>query len=93
MLLVDLSYYGSFCHSSILGAHYRAHGNVVLAETFEDGNCPSPGLFEAPYLEFLELSLISFVKPIEKYLAFEPRTGTKSQIYSQGKLTILRCEN
>jgi hypothetical protein len=30
---------------------------------FEDGHCPSPGLFAAPYLEFLELSLISYVKP------------------------------
>jgi hypothetical protein len=31
-------------------------------------------LFAAPYLELPELSLISYVKPIEKYLAFEPRT-------------------
>jgi hypothetical protein len=28
----------------------------------------------APYKEFL---LLSYVKPIEKYLAFEPRTETK----------------
>jgi hypothetical protein len=34
---------------------------------FEDGNCPSPGL-NAQYLEFPELSLISYAKPIEKYL-------------------------
>jgi hypothetical protein len=27
------------------------------------------------YLEHPELSLISYVKPIEKYLAFEPWTG------------------
>jgi hypothetical protein len=40
-----------------------------------------------------ELSLISYVKPIEKYLPFEPRTGTKSHIYSQGKLTTLKSEN
>jgi hypothetical protein len=40
------------------------------------------------YLEFLEFSLLSYVKPIEKYLAFEPRTRTKSQIYSHGKLTV-----
>jgi hypothetical protein len=33
-----------------------------------------------------------YVKPKEKYLAFEPRTGTKSLIYSQGKLTMLRCK-
>jgi hypothetical protein len=31
---------------------------------FEDGNCP--GLFAAPYLELPELSLISYVNPIEK---------------------------
>jgi hypothetical protein len=59
----------------------------------EDGNCPSLRLFAAPYLEFPELLLISYVKPIEKYLAFEPRTGAKYQICSQGKLTTLRCEN
>jgi hypothetical protein len=44
-------------------------------------------------LTYPELSLISYVKPIEKYLVFEPRNGTKSQLYSQVKLTILRCEN
>jgi hypothetical protein len=49
--------------------------------------------FAALYLEFPELLFISYVKPIAKYLAFEPRTGTKTQIYSQGKLTMLRCEN
>jgi hypothetical protein len=32
-------------------------------------------------------------KPIKKYLAFEPRAGTKFQSYSQGKLTMLRCGN
>jgi hypothetical protein len=62
-------------------------------KNFEDGNCPSPGLFAALYLEFPELSLIFYVKPIEKYFAFEPWTGTQSQIYSQSKLTTLRCEN
>jgi hypothetical protein len=41
----------------------------------EDGNCPSPGLFAAPELEYPGLSLISYVKPIEKYLAFEPGVG------------------
>jgi hypothetical protein len=49
---------------------------LVWRENFEDGNTSSSGLFEAPYLEFTELSLISYVKPIEKYLAFQPRTGT-----------------
>jgi hypothetical protein len=40
---------------------------------FEDGSCPSPGLFAASYLEFPEFSVISYIKPIEKYLAFEPQ--------------------
>jgi hypothetical protein len=38
---------------------------------FEDEHCPSPGLFAifaAPYLGFPELSLISYVKSIEKIL-------------------------
>jgi hypothetical protein len=48
---------------------------VVWRKNFENGNTPSLGLFASPYLEFPELSLISYVKPIEKYLAFEPRTG------------------
>jgi hypothetical protein len=59
-------------------------------KNLDDGNCPSPGLFVASYLQFLELS---YVKPIEKYFAIEPWTGTKSQIYSQGELTTLRCKN
>jgi hypothetical protein len=45
-------------------------------KNFEDGNSPSLGLFAAPDLEYQELSLISYIKPIEKYLDFEPRTGT-----------------
>jgi hypothetical protein len=49
---------------------------LVWRKNVEDGNCPSPGLFPAPYLKFPELSLISYVKPIENYLSFEPRTGT-----------------
>jgi hypothetical protein len=53
---------------------------------FEDGHCPSPGLFTAPYLEFPELALISYVKPIEKILPLSPGLG-------QGKLTTLSCEN
>jgi putative Mn2+ efflux pump MntP len=32
---------------------------------------------------FLELSFISYVKTIDKYLAFDPSTGTKAQIYSE----------
>jgi hypothetical protein len=45
----------------------------------------------SPYLEFYyypELSLISFVKPTEKYTAFDPPTGTVWQIMSHSKLTI-----
>jgi hypothetical protein len=37
--------------------------------------------------------LISYVKPIEKYIAFEPRTETKCQLHSQSKLTLIRREN
>jgi hypothetical protein len=37
-------------------------------KNFDDEKCPSPGLFSAAYryLEFPELSLISYVKPKEK---------------------------
>jgi hypothetical protein len=42
---------------------------------------------------YLELSLISLVKTIEKYLTFDARTWTKYHIYSQDKLSMLRCEN
>jgi hypothetical protein len=62
-------------------------------KNFEDRNCPSPGIFAAPYLEFPELLLISNAKPIVKYFAFEPRTGTKCQLHSQGKHTTPRREN
>jgi hypothetical protein len=44
---------------------------LVWRKIFEDGNCTSLGLFAAPYLGFPELSLISYLKPIEKYLAFD----------------------
>jgi hypothetical protein len=49
----------------------------------------------APYLEFLLFSvlLISYLKPVEKYLAYEPWTGTKCQLHSQSKLTTPRREN
>jgi hypothetical protein len=65
--------------------------------TFQGYPCASsnidPPYCAAPYLEFPELSLISYVNPKEKYLAFESQIGTTSQIYSQGKLTTLRREN
>jgi hypothetical protein len=58
---------------------------------------PHSGAPAAPDLEFLLLSgalfLISNVKPIEKYFAVEPRTGTKCQLNSQGKLTTPRRNN
>jgi hypothetical protein len=47
----------------------------------------------APFYCYPELSLISFVKTIVKYVAFAPSTGTKSQIHSQDKLTTLRFGN
>jgi hypothetical protein len=47
----------------------------------ENINCLSPGLFAAPSLEFPELSLISYEKPIEKNHAFEPRTGAQGKDY------------
>jgi hypothetical protein len=63
---------------------------LVWRKSFEDGNTPSPGLFAAPYLEFTELSLISYVKkPIEKFKIFLPL----SPGMGQSKLTTLRCEN
>jgi hypothetical protein len=36
---------------------------------------------------------ISYVTPLENYLTFEARTGTKCQLHSQGKLTMARREN
>jgi hypothetical protein len=39
--------------------------------------------------EYTQLSFISYVKPIEKYLAFEPRSVTKSQLYSHIRLNTL----
>jgi hypothetical protein len=64
-------------------------------KNFKDGNCPYWGSLQpcTVLFEFPEVALISCVKPIEKYLVFEPWTGTKSQIYSQSKLTTLICEN
>jgi hypothetical protein len=52
-------------------------------KNYEDGNCPSLGLLQTRSYNFYyypELLLISYVKPIEKYLAFEPRTETKCQV-------------
>jgi hypothetical protein len=63
---------------------------LLWRKFFEDEHCPSPGLYAAA---FPELSLISYVKPIEKYLAFEPWSGSKYRLHSQGKLTTPRREN
>jgi hypothetical protein len=49
---------------------------LFLRKNFEDGNCPSLGLFAAPYLDSPELLAISNIKPIKKYFAFEPQTWT-----------------
>jgi hypothetical protein len=46
---------------------------LIWPKIFEVGNYPSPGLVG----EFLELSLISYVTPIDEYLATEPRTESK----------------
>jgi hypothetical protein len=55
-------------------------------KNFEDVNCPSTGLLQ-PCMFFItisqELSLIFIVKTIEKYLAFDPFTWSKSQVYSR----------
>jgi hypothetical protein len=45
-------------------------------KNFDNRNSPSPGLFSALDLQYPELSLLYYVKPIEKYLALELRTGT-----------------
>jgi hypothetical protein len=55
-------------------------------KNFEDGHGPSPGLFTAPYVELPELSLISYVKPMENILPLSPGLG-------KGELTTLRCEH
>jgi hypothetical protein len=59
---------------------------LVWGKNVEDRNCPSPGLLAAAYLEIPELLLISNVKTIETYFAFERRTGTKCQ--DRVKLTM-----
>jgi hypothetical protein len=55
---------------------------LIWWENVEDWHCPSPGLFAALYLEFPELLLISYVKPMENILPLSPKLG-------QGKLTSL----
>jgi hypothetical protein len=68
---------------------------LFLRENFEDGKCPT-GLLQSRTLKFYsypELFLIFNVKPIEKYLAFEPWTENKYQLHSKGKLTTPRREN
>jgi hypothetical protein len=58
-------FYTKIFWNSVLGAHYGAHPNAGLAENILK-------MESAPYLEIPEISLISYVKPIEKYLALEP---------------------
>jgi hypothetical protein len=69
-------------------AHCGTRANAVWQENFKKWKHSKSGLIAAPYLEFPELLLISNIKPIEKYFAFEPRTGTKCQLYSM--VTSLR---
>jgi hypothetical protein len=57
----------------------------------EDGN--SVALCSSGVRVSAGLSLISYVKLIEKYLAFEPRSRSKSQLYSQSNFPTLRHEN
>jgi hypothetical protein len=45
---------------------------LFWAKIFEDGKCP--GLLLPDFYFYLELLLISTIKPIEKYLASEPRS-------------------
>jgi hypothetical protein len=61
---------------------------------FEDGYCPSPGVLSAAlYLEFLRLSVALITLLCKnKYLAFEPRTGTKSHIYSTHRVSSLHWD-
>jgi hypothetical protein len=93
-LWVELGYFRSYCCSPVLRAQGGVHATILFwRNNIEDGNCPSPGLglFAALELEHPGLSLISYVK--EKYLAFEPRRGSKSQHYSQRKPITLRSKN
>jgi hypothetical protein len=57
---------------------------------FEDGQCPSPGLFAAPDLELPVLSIISYLVcttvSMENILPLSPGL-------EHGKLTTLRYEN
>jgi hypothetical protein len=72
---------------------------LFLGENFEDGHCPSPGLYvcsPAPYLELPALSLTSHVKPIEKYLAFKGTVQRKLTGVLSGinrKLMICHCSD
>jgi hypothetical protein len=63
---------------------------IFLNLTLSQSGAPAAPDFD---LDYLELLLISYVKPKEKYFAFEPRTGTKCQLHSQGKLTTPRSGN
>jgi hypothetical protein len=73
---------------------------LVWRKNLEDIKCPTLGLLQPRTLLLLLrtllllLLLISNVKPIEKYLALEPRTLNASYtVHSQGKLTTPRRKN
>jgi hypothetical protein len=59
---------------------------LVWWKNFEDGNTSSPGLFAAEYLEFTELSLISYVKPSvadpDPVLFYPPDPGSGMEQWS-----------
>jgi hypothetical protein len=76
---------GAMFSLSMLEHVYSQHMST-LCTLWSLWHCPSPGLFAAPYLEFPDLSLICYVKPIEKPLPSSP--GQRHD-----KLTSLRCEN
>jgi hypothetical protein len=74
--------------ASVVAPYWDPWGScsgIFGGNNFEDGNCLRPRI--------PELTVISFEKTKEKYLAFEPRTWTKCQIKSQSKLTMPKREN
>jgi hypothetical protein len=81
-LLCELSWtvcstFRSFCCSSVLGSHYGAHANAVLAGTFWRWKLSQSGDSAAPCLEFFLLSraLINFLCTTNRILPLSPRLG------------------
>jgi hypothetical protein len=59
---------------------------LLWRKIFEDGECPSLGLFAAPYLELQELSSISYVKPTEKSSLWAPEWNWVSSLRWDAKI-------